>query len=620
MFRFIAFLFAARDRSQLAVAQDLERRLRTGTDRWRTILANDRMRILCADADANGLDTRVMPDDSGAIFGALFRNREDLLDDAPSPAVQLDVHNGAAITRSQGRWLIDQCWGDYVALLADPQTSCVRILKDPIGNLPCYLATHREVEIVFSCMADCVQLGMRFSADRAYLRRRVLGTAMASDQPTLNGVSSVHRGECVSIVHPGRETRRTREFYWSPRKFARNDEAIEDAEHAARLLPAAARSCTSSWAAGHTDILHRLSGGLDSSIIAGCLAQAPSRPRLTCHTFFNPHGRCDERPWAHLAAAHSGSGHRLCAVTPSDIDLSMILRAPASAEPSSLMSTILRACIERPLALQCNATAVFTGDGGDSAFCTESAGYALQDFLRQRGLRPRAFALAAHVGLHTHRSAWSVLARSLRAHLTGRDPGVRHEAYVSVLQLVAPELRAQFSTDLLCPHPWFADDDALPWSIVLRLGALLGPSDFYHAAVDVTEPSPVVISPLYSQPFTELCLRIPIYTHFEGGRDRGLARRAFAREAPAAIRNRLWKDRAPGFHDELVLRNRRFLLEALRDGLLASEGFLDAGRVEEALSPGAVRTTVSCVEILRHTELEFWARQWMARSVERAAA
>ncbi len=41
-----------------------------------------------------------------------------------------------AILASQGRWLIENCWGNYVALLHDASAGIVRVLKDPTRHPP----------------------------------------------------------------------------------------------------------------------------------------------------------------------------------------------------------------------------------------------------------------------------------------------------------------------------------------------------------------------------------------------------------------------------------------------------------------------------------------------------
>jgi len=133
--------------------------------------------------------------------------------------------------------------------------------------------------------------------------------------------------------------------------------------------------------------------------------------------------------------------------------------------------------------------------------------------------------------------------------------------------------------------------------------------EFYNV-IDATQPEPELIAPLNAQPAIELFLRIPIHVHAEGGRDRGLARRAFAREVPAPILQRLWKDRAPGFHSELLLRNLDLVRELFLDGVLVREGLLDRAAVEAALAAGPAKTEVLPVEIYRHLDVEIWARYW----------
>ena len=80
---------------------------------------------------------------------------------------------------------------------------------------------------------------------------------------------------------------------------------------------------------GHASLLHRLSGGLDSSIVAGCLGRASTQPRIACYTYFNPHGRSDERPWARLAAEHAGFEHLEYPIVPAEISL----RRPGAPSP-----------------------------------------------------------------------------------------------------------------------------------------------------------------------------------------------------------------------------------------------------------------------------------------------
>jgi hypothetical protein len=73
----------------------------------------------------------------------------------------------------------------------------------------------------------------------------------------------------------------------------------------------------------------------------------------------------------------------------------------------------------------------------------------------------------------------------------------------------------------------------------------------------------------------------------------------------------LWKDRAPGFYDQLIDCNRKFLREVLLDGVLVRERLLSAAAVDDALSDRVAKNPVLPGEVFRHLDVEIWARCWM---------
>lgn len=194
------------------------------------------------------------------------------------------------------------------------------------------------------------------------------------------------------------------------------------------------------------------------------------------------------------------------------------------------------------------------------------------------------------------------------------------EELLSACKLVNPALVATFKPSQRTAHPWFRSDKRIPGGIVRRVGMLIASPQLYNAATDASQSAPEIVAPLYSQPVVELLLRIPIHVHFEEGRDRGLARRAFAAEVPPSILQRRWKDRAPGFHDELVYRNRDFLREFFLDGVLVGEGLLNRTAIEQALSAAPNKSLVLPGEILTHMDIEIWARHWRSSAKQRAVA
>jgi asparagine synthase (glutamine-hydrolysing) len=203
--------------------------------------------------------------------------------------------------------------------------------------------------------------------------------------------------------------------------------------------------------------------------------------------------------------------------------------------------------------------------------------------------------------------------------MTHQNTGTPLDHILAASQLVNPEIKHAFRGHGSVSHPWFQGQRRVPWDKIRRIGTLMMAPDYYTVAAPVDAPVAEVVAPLYSQPVIETLLRIPIHTHFHCGRDRGLARMAFAKEAPEPILRRLWKDRAPGFHDQLLERERPFLKETLLEGVLARKGLLDRPLLEEVLSPGPTKNTVFPGEIFRHLDAELWARQWVGNSQPQAS-
>jgi asparagine synthase (glutamine-hydrolysing) len=607
MFRYIALVWNVSSEQQSRTAESLDERLRAR--RWTPSLTLAGLRVFCVDASAT-LRALPLANDAGVVLGAIFERRRDLDDDSAARRAALSARSCEAILASRGQWLIDNCWGNYVALMRDASSGTVRVLKDPTGTLPCFRTSADGVTVLFAHVGDSVDLGLRrFTVDRACLRARVLGFNDL-ERNALVEVSQVRRGECIEIDPAAGPVVRSSRFCWDPLAFVREQQAIEDPERAAAAVNATVRSCTQALSGGHSSLLHRLSGGLDSSIVAGCLARASSLPRIACYTYFNPRGRSDERPWALLAAEHTGFEHIECPIEPARVRLADLVRPRPATEPLSLLGYLIRSTVEERLSMERNASAVFTGDGGDSGFCSDSFTYAVTDYLRRHGPRPQALSLASEVALRTERSTWSVLASSTRRWLFGAQMSEQLPALLMGSRLVSPQLRDGFTIPESYPHPWFSQLRRVPWDVIRRLGILLTTPEFYNVT-DAARPEPEIVSPLYAQPAVELFLRIPIHVHATGGRDRGLARRAFAREVPESILRREWKDRAPGFHGEVLVRNLDFIRELFLEGVLVREGLLDRAAVEAALAPGPSKTEVLPVEIYRHLEVEIWARYWM---------
>lgn len=619
MLRYLGMVWNETNPQQQETARLIAARLPQLSSVWRQEFQAPGIQVFCAGARSDSSQIHRVADDGGIVIGTLFARNQELRCPAPDETMHFGPSQSTSYVRSRGQWLIDHAWGDYVAFGRDRHSSHKWALKDPTGSLPCLRSNFRGVNLFFSRIGDCMDLQLlRFTVNETFLHAHLMVGSSLQELSPLNEVSPLRRGEHIEFRNDGNDCTSAAKVCWSPLTFTGADALIEDPQVAARAMRNVVKATTGSLASQHASLLLRLSGGLDSSIVAGCLKDAPTS-RFTAYTYFSPTGRSDERPWARLAARHAGCEHIEYPLSPLELDLTLGLRMPPSLEPSPLLSFIQRTSVEQELAARTGATGIFNGDGGDSGFCADSLSYAVPEFLRNHGLAPGVFRLASQVALLTQKSTWTVLTHAIRRRLRG-ETGTPRARLLAASQLVSSELKQDARLTETVSHPWFSGLHRLPWGKIRRLGTLITSPDYYNVAVHPDVEVPEVVSPLYAQPVMELLLRIPIYTHFHQGRDRGLARRAFTEEVPEPILRRLWKDRAPGFHDQLLERQRNFMKETLLEGTLVRHGLLNRALLEEVLSTGPSKNTVYPGEIFRHLDSELWARHWLQGSRQPAAA
>lgn len=610
MLRYLGMVWDDASPQQKQTAALIAERLQQLSPAWREEFSAPGMQVFCIGVRDDSLQIHRALNNGGIVIGSLLGRGSDLFSLAPDEQLRFGDTQSKDFVQSRGRWLIDHAWGDYVAFGCDGDHGYKWVLKDPTGSLPCLRTEFRGVSIFFSRIGDCMDLRLlRFTANEAFLRAHMMSGSSLQNVSSLNEASPVRRGECIEFRRDGGGWRSESKIYWTPLSFAGADDLLEDPKIAARAMHSAIKSATAGLARLHRCLLLRLSGGLDSSIVAGCLKGTASR--FTAYTYFSPVGRSDERPWARMAAAHAGCEHMEYPLHPLDLNLKLGLQMPPSPEPTALLGFIQRSMVERELIERTGATGIFNGEGGDSGFCSDSLSYAVSEFLRRHGIAPRLFRLASQVALLTQKSTWAVLNTAIRRVISDNDAGMPRERILEASQLVSADIKQDYRGNDTVTHPWFQGQRRIPWDKIRRIGTLMMTPDSYTVFGSTEAALPEIVSPLYSQPVLEILLRIPIHTHFHGGRDRGLARTAFSAEVPEPILRRLWKDRAPGFHDQLLERERPFLKETLLDGALASNGLLDRKLLEEVLSSGPTKNTVYPGEIFRHLDSELWARHWL---------
>jgi asparagine synthase (glutamine-hydrolysing) len=610
MYRFFTLVWDAMDSQSNVLAGQLALRLQRAAPGWQNVLTAPGVSAFHAGAVPLRHDAAVLANGTGVVFGKLFDKN---FDTAPNRALVLSDDDGAQIAATGGRHLLDNYWGRYVAVVRDPITSRVRVLRDPSGALPCFMTTYRGVTLFFSDVEDCVSLGVvplsinwdYIAACSAFISLRVGATGLKEVTEILHGEAANVGRNGVNIVQ-----------LWDPVEIARS-QRHENSAMAVAEAQRLVKGCAQAWGSAHDSVMVSLSGGLDSSIVLTCLARTLPQTRITAfNNVFESGSGCDERRFARMAAEGLHCKLRERMLDMKAIRLERILSAARSAKPHFFLMDLIHGDFEHRLARETGATAVFSGSGGDHVFLQNCGRDAVGDFIYTHGLRPRLWSVARDAAHVTRKSAWFLLRegyKAARTELSWKPVGAKilnHFVAADVLErfLANPEFAR--------PHQ-LRSATGLPFGKLRHIEQALIPAPFTYAFPEADSPDR--IAPLFSQPVLELALRLPTYVLIHGGWDRGIERAAFAREVPPQIIRRRSKGVSDNAVRELIETNIEFVRELLLDGVLVRERMLDRKKLEAFLcgSRSGARTEYNELYVTRLCT-EAWLRHW--QGLERRAA
>jgi asparagine synthase (glutamine-hydrolysing) len=595
MLRFIALTSDPDDSTSVAGARSIATRLRAiDTQTWEVAFDCPGRLILVSGAHGASNHVYRLSGGRGVVLGKLFSSNPTAL-----RALSEDDAVSADLVASQGRRLVKDYWGRYVAFLHDGSSYRTWIIRDPSGALPCFYATIDGVTLVFSDLAVCLQnrlLSVRI--DWNYLSTHVCCPSDFSERTALSGVSEVFQGEAVELC---RSQIANRFIAWNPTFFA--DRRLDSPNEAIELLRDATERCVFAWASCYSSILLELSGGLDSAIILSCLSRSPSAHRLTCLNNYQSDSSCgDERIYAR-AAANAANVELVEIEDNINLPLHRLFNLQSTPRPGEYIGALQRFPPLRALADARSATAVFSGIGGDQLYFAGPLLLTAADMLFDRGLGRAFVNLSFDLSRKSGRLFWSLLLEVLWAvHISGSRRHIPDQENT----LSSAECRASVRTSL-ASHPWLERAEHLALGKIRHLRSLSVCINAYHPLGDDSDPD--FVTPLLSQPLVEATLRIPTYILSANGVNRSAARTAFKDTLPKSIVDRRGKGIVDYNFPIVIERNLRFVRETLLDGVLVKNKLLDRQRLEEALTPPNFHNGHLAGEILcSHLSTEVWAR------------
>ena len=606
MYRYLALLWNPADERSQPLVRSLAGQLACGSTKWSCVLDAAGVLVFHADRGAGASDAYLLPHSAGVILGKIFtRNIENPLSAA---RVACDDAESSRIVASAGNRLFERYWGRYVAIVRNAITGEVWVLRDPSGGFPCWYTSRDGVGIVCSDIDDCSSLeGLSFTVNWNYITGLVAHSGLQARNTALNEVSEVQPGERLRFFLGTLQ----RSMEWDPIAMARAA-PLESADEAVSALRATTLGCVQTWAACYPAIVHNLSGGLDSSIVASCLKTAPSQPQVTCLNYFSDGPHEDERRYARLMAQHAGMELVERKLDPNTLRLEAVLGVRHSPRPWFYLYELEHGEFEGSLAAQRGATGLFTGAGGDGVFYQSGADLAVTDYLFDHGFGRGLLSTAVDAARMSRKSIWPLLWQAIRHRVLQPEWDPIAMAKPGPRTLVNADIVAAAKHSPELTHPWLTPAAArnVAPGILWHILTLSTPPAYYSSFLRSDYPERVL--PLLSQPLVELCLRIPTYLLIKSGHDRALARRAFAGDLPGEIVRRYAKGWAERHYRDVLDRNLEFVRELLLDGLLVQRGLLNRANLELYLTRDQSPADLQYSEILQqHLCTEAWLRRWV---------
>lgn len=502
---------------------------------------------------------------------------------------RLDL-NGSA--RQITHHLLQNTWGNYLAIFVGSQdSSAITLLRDPSGAVPCVYSLANGEGFITSDIDVAVGLGL--------YRREVDWEAIAHSLnfPYLRPARTALRH--VRELLPGctltcRKTDVSSQCAWSPWRFVEKGIRHENPCVAAQDIRAAVSSVVGALSTMDHKFVVELSGGLDSSVVATCLCD--TSPRALFCTLVMPVAGTDERPYARLVT--DALGRELFPVKVGFDNVRFEFPVPRSSVVPAIgiLQNATNEAWEKTGA-RYGVDSFFSGGGGDTVFCYLKTAAPAADAFMERGVSKGIAAIGNLATLHqctVFKAGRLALKKILQRPRTAwkEDTALLNPACVTTVSEY---------------HPWMdVPSDALPGDRE-KIYDLIGTQLFRKATPRGIGRA--MHFPLLSQPVMEACLKVPAWMWIADGRNRAVARQAFADRLPRGILDRRSKGSYTGYLATVYTRNKLKMHEFLEEGQLRAHGLLDRPALTNFFAKDLALRELSFLRIFDLCAAENWVRQ-----------
>lgn len=495
------------------------------------------------------------------------------------------AREGCPDTRLLGEW-----WGEYLLLRVAPgHGGTIGLLREPSGGVPCLYALGGSTGFVTSDASLAIGLGLHDGRiDWDFVEQALVHPHVTTTRTGLAGIRELLPGCSLSL--DGRHA--VVGDCWRPWDFVRAPHRHSDPQDAAAEIRATVECVVRTWARTDRSVLVELSGGLDSSIVAMSLAD--SGADVACCTLVTPVPGADERLYAAQVTRALGVDLHVGWLGFDKAHHDFKPPVPLARPRMSVLQYVAHEAVHA-LAERVQPGSFFSGAGGDTVFGYFQGAVPAADAWLERG--PLAAALAVRNLSTLHQcTVWKAGRLTLRKLVRGAKAPCKPDAMLLPASAAIPEV----------DHPWFVSPpDTLPGDRE-RIADLAGTQVFRESAP--RSASHWLRLPLLSQPVMEACLKAPSWMCIEGGRNRAVARRAFADVLPRDVLERRSKGTFMNYFGAIYQRNGIRMRDFLLEGRLRARRLIDADAVERFVSTPRPPRDTSFMRMFDLCMVENWLR------------
>ena len=595
--RYIVFIRRSTDAMQSRRVLALAHEMQNLNSSWQMHAISPGMTVLSVAEEGRESKLLHLPSRLGVVIGRVFTRPDPVIpcmeDDLRSP------EHARLVIQSAGRFLIEQRWGQYVAFLTDSDAETHHIIRDPSGAVPCYFHESDGLLTCFSHFQDLKIINFcKPTINWRYVSGFLLDSRLQIQETGFSEITELHAG--ARLTHSN--GRSWHKLLWTPSDVVAGASPL-DFDGACNAAVTALTQCTGVMASRYRRVIHRLSGGLDSTVILALLQKASTNMTLLCENHFAPSAPDgDERVFARLVAEAYGKSVSEIAFQQDLPTLRRLEYLPLAARPSPSLFSFQHDIIPR-LALEHGIDTFTNGHGGDQTFCNYSGPMLAADLVIDKGLVSELPALFHGIAANGNHSLWRIAASVIKHAYGGiRDnsTGAHHDPHTPL----SGDARACVARDYTTPA-WLANCERLPPGKLLHVKMVSDLQVYNEATIENT----VADTPLLMgvQPLVEVCLRTPTYVLCRGGADRAVERNAFGSRLPSVVVNRHRKGATTHYFGKGLLANRNWIRSFLLDGVLANSGVIDRPRLESLLSLDAMMRLDSSSALIDCLIAEAWA-------------